>query len=86
MPEPARVATDPQRLMDERRYDVPVTVIACEYPSSLYEELIAKDSPYTRELARVRDRELVDLPTGHWPQLTRPAELADAILAAVARR
>jgi pimeloyl-ACP methyl ester carboxylesterase len=85
VPEPARVATDPQELADERRYEVPITVIACEYPSSLYEELIGKDSPYTRELARVRERELVDLPTGHWPQLTRPAELADLILAAVAK-
>jgi pimeloyl-ACP methyl ester carboxylesterase len=25
----------------------------------------------------------VDLPTGHWPQLTKPAELAEAIVAAV---
>ena len=27
----------------------------------------------------------VDLPTGHWPQFTRPAELGAAILAAVDR-
>lgn len=37
------------------------------------------------ELARIRDVEYVDLPTGHWPQFTRPAELAQAILAAVDR-
>ncbi|HPM53214.1 MAG TPA: alpha/beta hydrolase, partial [Rhodoglobus sp.] len=33
----------------------------------------------------VRDYELVDLPTGHWPQFTKPAELAVAIRTAVER-
>ena len=27
--------------------------------------------------------EYVDLPTGHWPQFTRPDDLAAAILAAI---
>ena len=31
----------------------------------------------------MRDVEYVDLPTGHWPQFTRPRDLAQAILAAV---
>ena len=39
--------------------------------------------PYVAELSRITDVELVDLPTGHWPQFTRPNELAAAILAAV---
>lgn len=38
-----------------------------------------------RELSRMKDHEIVDLPTGHWPQLTRPADLAAAIVAAVDR-
>jgi hypothetical protein len=37
------------------------------------------------ELARLRDVEYVDLPTGHWPQFTRPVELGEIILAAVDR-
>jgi hypothetical protein len=41
--------------------------------------------PYVEELARIRDVDLVDVPTGHWPQFTRPAELGEAILAAVDR-
>jgi predicted metal-binding protein len=36
-----------------------------------------------REFARIRDVEYVDLPTGHWPQFTRPEELARTILASV---
>ena len=34
-----------------------------------------------RELAKIRDVEYADLPTGHWPQFTRPEDLARAILA-----
>ena len=83
VPQPRGVAQDQQRLHDERRYDVPATVIACEFPSSLLREMIAGGHPYVAELGRVRDVEYVDLPTGHWPQFTRPAELGAAILAAV---
>lgn len=57
----------------------------CEFPSELLREWIAQGHPYVAELAAMRDVEYVDLPTGHWPQFTKPAELAQAILAAVAR-
>jgi pimeloyl-ACP methyl ester carboxylesterase len=83
IPSPARVAGDRQQLSDERRYDVPVTVIACEFPSAMLREWMAQGQPYVRELAKVRDVTYVDLPTGHWPQLTRPEELGRAILASV---
>lgn len=42
-------------------------------------------SPLVTELATIRDYELVDLPTGHWPQFTKPRELTATILAAVGR-
>jgi hypothetical protein len=32
------------------------------------------------ELRRLRDWEVVELPTGHWPMFTRPRELAEKIL------
>ena len=83
VPAPARVATDAQRLGDERRYDVPVTVIACEFPSALLQEWIEQEHPYVQELARIRSVEFVDLPTGHWPQFTRPTELGQAIVTAL---
>ncbi|HUK77788.1 MAG TPA: alpha/beta hydrolase [Thermoleophilia bacterium] len=84
IPEPAAVASDHQVLHDPRRYDVPITVITCEYSSTTLRELMAKDHPYLAELAKVRDATLVDLPTGHWPQFTKPAELGAAIVAALA--
>jgi pimeloyl-ACP methyl ester carboxylesterase len=83
IPTPARVASDPQQLSDERRYDVPVTVIACEFPSAQLREWIAQGHPYVRELAKIRDVDYVDLPTGHWPQFTRPGDLGQAIVSAV---
>jgi pimeloyl-ACP methyl ester carboxylesterase len=85
IPQPKGVACDRQHLGDERRYDVPATVIACEFPSSMLREWIDGGHPFVAELARMRDVEYVDLPTGHWPQFTKPAELGRAILAAVER-
>jgi hypothetical protein len=55
IPSPADVAVDPQQLVDERRYEVPITVISCEFPSSEIRTLIEQDNAYVRELAKVRD-------------------------------
>src|SRR5688572_11819822 len=85
IPEPSRVARDKQVLSDPRRYDIPVTVISCEFPTAMLREWLSKEDPYVAELGKVKDFELVDLPTGHWPQLTRPRKLAAAILTAVDR-
>jgi pimeloyl-ACP methyl ester carboxylesterase len=81
IPTPEHVTRDPQHLADERRYDVPVTVIACEIPSELLRTWIAEERSHVRELAKIRDVEYADVPTGHWPQFTRPEDLARAILA-----
>jgi hypothetical protein len=64
---------------------VPATVISCEFPSALLREWIAAGQPFAAELARIRDAEYVDLPTGRWPQFTKPRELSEAIIAAVDR-
>jgi pimeloyl-ACP methyl ester carboxylesterase len=83
IPQPVHVATDRQQLSDERRYDVPVTVIACEFPSAKLREWMEQGHPYVRELAKIREVDYVDLPTGHWPQFTRPEELGRAIVASI---
>ena len=83
IPSPARVTSDPQQLSDERRYDVPVTVIACEFSSAMIREWMEQELPFVRELGKIRDVDYIDLPTGHWPQFTRPGELGQAILASV---
>ena len=81
IPVPAGVAQGVVRLSDEGRYDVPVTLICPEFaPDEARAWLAAGELP---ELARARHLDLVDLDSGHWPMLTRPAELA-ALLAAAA--
>lgn len=47
-------------------------------------ELIEQGHGYVQELAKVRNVDYIDLPTGHWPQFTRPKELGEAILASLA--
>jgi pimeloyl-ACP methyl ester carboxylesterase len=83
IPSPMQVTRDPQQLSDERRYDVPVTVISTEFTSETLRGWIEQGLAPVREFAKIRDVEYIDLPTGHWPQFTRPEELGRAILASV---
>jgi pimeloyl-ACP methyl ester carboxylesterase/uncharacterized damage-inducible protein DinB len=80
IPSPEQVPPGPQRLADERRYDVPVTVVATEFSTEALKGWIAKGAEPVREFTKIRDVRYVDLPTGHWPQFTRPEELAWIIL------
>jgi pimeloyl-ACP methyl ester carboxylesterase len=83
IPIPEKVATERQVLSDPRRYDVPVTIITSELSEATLRELIAAKHPYVAELAAVKHYEIVELPTGHWPMFTKPAELAQKIVAAL---
>lgn len=85
IPSPVQVPSNPQRLCDERRHDVPATVIACEFPSATLRGWTAAGEPNLAELGRLRDVEYVDLPTGHWPQFTRPADLGRVLLGCIDR-
>ena len=85
IPSPAGAALEPQRLSDERRYDVPVTMICNEFSSEVLRSWIERDLSPVREFTRIKDVTYVDLPTGHWPQFTRPEELARLLLDAAAR-
>jgi len=83
IPEPVRVTSDKVHLSDPRRYEVPATVICCEFRAEQMRRWM--EGGFASELTASKDYELVDLRTGHWPQLTKPAELAATILAAVDR-
>ena len=84
VPEPADVVTAPIELHDPRRHEVPVTMICTSMPSSVAQGFIAQHNPWVSELEQFRDVSWIDLDTGHWPQFTRPRELGDAIVAALA--
>jgi pimeloyl-ACP methyl ester carboxylesterase len=80
IPVPEGVATGVVRLTDERRFDVPVLMVCPEFsPAQAREWIAAGDVP---ELARAKHVDLVDLDSGHWPMITRPAELATILAAA----
>lgn len=80
VPFPAGVAEATQRLTDDRRLDIPVTVIATEFSIADLQEWVAAGEAPVSEFARLTDVTYLDLPTGHWPQLTRPDDLARMIL------
>jgi hypothetical protein len=61
-----------------------VTVIATKFTSEMLRSWIEQGLAPVREFAKIREVAYVDLPTGHWPQFTRPADLGRAILAGVA--
>ena len=71
---PEGVALGVVHLSDERRFDVPVTVVCPEFsPDEAKAWIAAGDVP---ELARAKHVDYVDLDSGHWPMITRPDELA----------
>lgn len=81
VPVPAEVANGRVVYLDDRRSSVPVTIVCPEFaPDDVRRWMADGDVP---ELDRVERLDLVDIDSGHWPMITRPAELARS-LAAVA--
>jgi pimeloyl-ACP methyl ester carboxylesterase len=74
VPVPVGVTRGTVRLADERRYDVPLTLVCPEFTPEQARGWI--DSGDVPELARVKHLDLVDIDSGHWPMFTKPAELA----------
>jgi pimeloyl-ACP methyl ester carboxylesterase len=85
IPSPEHVTRDHMHLSDQRRYDVPATVVCPEFTSEMLREWVGQGLAPVLELSKIRDVEYVDVPTGHWPQFTRPAQLARAIIDSIDR-
>jgi pimeloyl-ACP methyl ester carboxylesterase len=82
-PVPAGVTKGTVHWTDERRHDVPLTLICPEFdPAQVKEWIDAGDVP---ELGAATALDLVDLESGHWPMFTQPAALA-ALLDEATRR
>lgn len=80
---PAGPAQDEQVLSDDRRYSVPITLIATTFTREEIDGAVAAGVPFFAELPRISDVSIVELPTSHWPQFTQPTGLAQAIVDAV---
>ncbi|MFD7465209.1 alpha/beta fold hydrolase [Streptomyces tendae] len=80
IPVPEGVARGVVRLTDERRFEVPVVVVCPEFtPAQARKWIEGGDVP---ELARARRVGFADIDSGHWPMLSKPAELARVLAAA----
>ena len=70
------------RLADERRFDVPVLLVCPEFtPAQAQEWIAAGEVP---ELAKAKHLDFADIHSGHWPMISKPAELARLLAAAAA--
>jgi pimeloyl-ACP methyl ester carboxylesterase len=83
IPVPEGVSRAVVQLTDERRYEVPVTLICPEFSVDQARAWLASgDIP---ELPLVTHLELVDIDSGHWPMVTQPATLARLLVEAARR-
>ncbi|MGO4634442.1 alpha/beta hydrolase [Streptomyces sp. 2RAF24] len=85
VPQPARTLTQPLRLTGSP-FDRPTTGVLCTANGSgiaMVELLVATGPPAFRVLAGPRVG-FLELATGHWPMLSAPGDLAEALLRAAA--
>lgn len=75
-----------QHLRNTTRYDVPMTLVCPEFTASEVRDWMAQGLAPVAELHHLRDLNLVDLSSGHWPQASQPDELARVILDAAGSR
>jgi pimeloyl-ACP methyl ester carboxylesterase len=79
VPEPGGVLRGEHAFADDRRLDIPSTVICTGFTSDQYKDAMKQGYAFLAGLAELRDITWVDLPTSHWPMWSRPQELAAAI-------
>lgn len=83
---PSRVPADPIALGDPARYRVPVTFLMGSYDQETFESELEEWGPYADEYRAIEDAEVVRIGSGHWPQFSMPARVAELIDEAVSRR
>jgi pimeloyl-ACP methyl ester carboxylesterase len=83
IPLPVGVARDPQALSNVARYDVPVTLITTTFTRDEIDQYVAAGEAYFSELPKIEDVTIIELPTSHWPQFTKPEQLAEVLRDAI---
>ncbi|WP_407444324.1 alpha/beta fold hydrolase [Rhodococcus sp. (in: high G+C Gram-positive bacteria)] len=82
VPEPGPVVRGQVTLTNDARRAVPATLVCCSIPSAQIMELADAGHPMFAEVSKLDQVDFVDLPTGHWPMWSRPADLAHVLAAA----
>lgn len=76
--QPFGTVTQPVRLKNPARDDVPKTVIWCSMTPAEVQELVIAYPEMGSELTKP-GWQVLELPTGHWPMFSKPGELADML-------
>jgi len=79
IPEPGAALREAAKLTNDRRLDVPSTVVCTGYTSEQYKDAAKEGQAWLGGLTELRDVTYVDLPTSHWPMWSRPRDLARII-------
>ena len=79
VPEPGGVVRGSAELVDERRLDVPTTVVCSTVSADHLRAGIDDGQPWVGGLLQIGDVTCVDLPTSHWPMWSRPDDLAQVL-------
>jgi pimeloyl-ACP methyl ester carboxylesterase len=78
-PQPFGTFAQPLRLENPAREELPKLGIVCSFSLAQVKEMIASGSPLFRGLDGPEWR-FAELPTGHYPMLSRPKDLAELLL------
>jgi pimeloyl-ACP methyl ester carboxylesterase len=79
VPEPSAALREAPELTNDKRLDVPSTVVCTSMTSEQIKDAVKEGYAWIGGLAELRDVTYVDLPTSHWPMWSRPRELAGII-------
>jgi len=79
IPEPGAALRESAELVNDKRLDVPSTVICTAFTSAEYQEAAKEGYSFLAGLGELRDVSWVELPTSHWPMWSRPQELAEVL-------
>jgi len=82
VPQPGPVLRQPVRLSGDAHLRVPTTLVCCSLSGAQMTELAQSGHPMFAEVAKLEHAQTVDLPTGHWPMWSRPADLAELLATA----
>jgi len=83
VPEPGNVLREGFELTDPARLRIPTTVLCSSMTVTQAKTWVADGAAFVAELANLTGPvEWVDLPTGHWPMWSRPADLAEELVRA----
>lgn len=77
--EPFAVATQPLRVSNPQRTQVPGTIIWCTFDKAAVDGILASGNPFWSALV-AQTWQFRYLRTGHWPMFSAPAALAELLL------